>query len=169
MSLDLAVGNGTSFSYAGITPQWQAGQTYTANVVLTAAGPQQLFLNGQLVGTATGSFTPMPGALYGSEVPSWAAGQEDYLVEQTGLQVTNGSQAISLPATGTWFSPPRSCFSLAARQSGPHRSMTMRTKRSPLRQPSRSGPRFPIRRSTTRTSISMGSRTSRRFDFKVRK
>jgi len=105
VSMILAVGNGANFNYASVTPQWQAGQTYTANVVLTAAGPQQLFLNGQLAGTATGTFTPMPGALYGSEVPSWAAGQEDYLVEQTGLEVTNGSQAISLPATGTWVQP----------------------------------------------------------------
>jgi uncharacterized protein (TIGR03437 family) len=105
VSLVLAVGNGTSFAYAGASPAWVEGHTYTAKAVLTAAGPQQLYLDGQLVGTANGAFQPMPGAIYGSEVPSWANGQANYFVIQTGLQVSNGNQNVSLPASGTWTEP----------------------------------------------------------------
>ena len=105
VSLVLSVGNGTSFAYAGASPAWVEGHTYTAKAVVTAAGPQQLFLDGQLVGTANGAFRPMPGAIYGSEVPNWANGQANYFVVQTGLQVTNGNQNVSLPAGGAWTEP----------------------------------------------------------------
>jgi uncharacterized protein (TIGR03437 family) len=105
VSLILAVGNGTNFVYASVSPAWSVGHTYTAKAVLTAAGPQQLYLDGQLVATAAGAFQPMPGALLASEVPSWANGQAAYSIEQTGLQVANANQGVSLPAAGTWTEP----------------------------------------------------------------
>jgi uncharacterized protein (TIGR03437 family) len=105
VSLILAVGSGSNFLYARVSPAWVEGHTYTAKAVVTGSGPQQLYLDGQLVGTANGAFQPMPGAVYGSEVPSWANGQAAYYVNQTGLQVSNGNQNVSLPVGGTWNEP----------------------------------------------------------------
>lgn len=105
VSLILGVGNGVNFNYARVSPAWVEGHSYTAKAVVTAAGPQLLYLDGQLVASASGAFQPMPGAAYGSELPSWANGQATYYVNQTGLQVANGNQNVTLPVAGTWTEP----------------------------------------------------------------
>ena len=47
---------------------WQTGMVYTVTAVITAAGPQQLSINGQSAGSVTGAFNPAQGTLYGSNV-----------------------------------------------------------------------------------------------------
>jgi uncharacterized protein (TIGR03437 family) len=105
VSLVLAVGNGSSVNYAVASPIWQFGHTYTVQAVI-ASGSEQVFLDGQMVASATGSFQPEQSGLLASEMPNWASGQANYAVTQTGLQIVNGSQTLSLPATGPYNAPP---------------------------------------------------------------
>ena len=105
LNLVLGVGDGSSFNYAVASPAWQFGHTYTAQAVIGAGG-MQIVLDGQLVASATGALQPEQEALLASELPSWGNGQATYAVTQTGLQIVNGVQSLSFPATGTYVAPP---------------------------------------------------------------
>ena len=104
-TLVLAVGNGTAWNYTVASPSWQLGHLYTAIAVVTAAGATQLFLDGQLIASGTGALAAGLGPVYASQIPGWGAGPSAYTVTQTGLQIQNGSQTLSLPAAG-YVAPP---------------------------------------------------------------
>lgn len=80
---------------------WQTGVVYTAKAVINAAGPQQLSLNGQSLGSAQGVFMPVQGAFYGSDVADSGAVIEAYVVTQISLQVSNGSNSFSIAPNGS--------------------------------------------------------------------
>ena len=46
VNINLAVGDGTGFHHVSVAEPWQTGVAYTVEAVVTAAGPQQLSLNG---------------------------------------------------------------------------------------------------------------------------
>lgn len=54
VSLVLTVGDGAGYHKVTANPAWQTGAVYTAKAVITAAGPQQLSLNGQASGSSAG-------------------------------------------------------------------------------------------------------------------
>ena len=68
VNIVLTVGDGTASHRLVVTQSWQAGAVYTAKAVITAAGPQQLLLNRQPIGTVQGAFLPAQGTLYGSQL-----------------------------------------------------------------------------------------------------
>jgi hypothetical protein len=96
MNLVLTVGDGAANHRAVVSSSWQTGVVYTARAVFTAAGPQQIYLNGQLVGTVQGAFQPAQGILYGSHVGA-AQGTPAYILTPISLQVSNRTNSLSLP------------------------------------------------------------------------
>ncbi|HYL78505.1 MAG TPA: IPT/TIG domain-containing protein [Bryobacteraceae bacterium] len=95
-NLRLAVGDGTAFHHVDSAFAWQTGMVYTAKATITAAGPQQLSINGQTAGSAQGAFRPGPGPLSASLVADSGTAAEAYIVRQISLQVSNGSNTLSL-------------------------------------------------------------------------
>jgi hypothetical protein len=96
LNIVLAVGDDAANHRVTASQAWQTGVVYTAKAVIAAGGPQQLFVNGQSLGSAQGGFRPASGTLYGSQVGS-TQGTQAYIVTQISLQVSNGSNSLSLP------------------------------------------------------------------------
>jgi uncharacterized protein (TIGR03437 family) len=100
VNLRLNVGDGTALHHVDGSFAWQTGVVYTAKAVLTAAGPQQLSINGQSAGTVTGGFKPAQATLAASLIADAAGAAESYLVTQISLQVTSGSSTLSVAPNG---------------------------------------------------------------------
>ena len=100
VNLRLAVGDGTALHHVDASFAWQTAVVYTVKAVITAAGPQQLSINGQMVGSAQGAFQPARGTLSASLVSDSAAAAESYLVTQISLQISSGSNSLSLAPSG---------------------------------------------------------------------
>jgi hypothetical protein len=101
--ISMQTGNGNRRVYASAAPKWQLEHNYTVKLIVTN-GSQQMFLDGQLVGSSRTGFKPMQGALHGAEIPIWGNGQADYTIEQTRLEITNGMQSALLP-TAVYTAP----------------------------------------------------------------
>lgn len=101
LSLNLSVGDGTGFHHVNAALPWQTGVVYTAKAVLTAAGPQQLSLNGQSLGSVTGVFQPLEGRFFGSDIADLGTATEAYVVTQISLQASNGSNSFSIAPDGS--------------------------------------------------------------------
>src|SRR5579872_5167636 len=67
VTINLSAGDGTGFHHVNAAQSWQTGVVYTVQAAITAAGPQRLTLNGQVLGTAQGAFKPAQGPFWGSE------------------------------------------------------------------------------------------------------
>lgn len=104
VNIVLTVGDGAASHRLAVAQPWQTGTTYTAKAVITAAGPQQLFLNGQLLGNGQAGFQPAAGTLYGSQLGS-AQGVPAYVATEISLQLTNGSQNLTVPPDGSQTLP----------------------------------------------------------------
>src|SRR5579863_7007187 len=100
LMLGLSVGNGKSLHTVQAPFSWQTGVVYTATAVITSAGPQQLAINGQAAGSVVGAFTPASETLYGSNVKDSGAANENYVSTQISLQVSNGSNSLSVAPNG---------------------------------------------------------------------
>ena len=90
MNLRLNVGDGTSMHHVDASFAWQTGVVYTATAVITAAGPQQLSINGQNAGSLEASFQPAQATFSASLIGDAADAMETYLVTQISLQVSSG-------------------------------------------------------------------------------
>jgi uncharacterized protein (TIGR03437 family) len=101
VNINMSVGDGTGFHHVSVSQPWQTGVVYTAKALITAAGPQQLSLNGQSLGTAQGVFKPGQGTFFGSEIADSGTATEAYVVTQISLQVSNGSNSFSIAPNGT--------------------------------------------------------------------
>ncbi len=97
--LRLNVGDGTAFHHVDASFPWQIGMVYTAQAVLTGAGPQQLSINSQAAGTVQGGFKPAQ-ATFGGSMITDSGSAETYLVSQISLQVVNGSNTLSVAPNG---------------------------------------------------------------------
>jgi len=96
VSLELSVGDGTNYHKISTNAApWQTGMVYIAEAIITPAGPQQLFLNGQSAGTNQALFAPAQGSLFGSLVNNDAKATRGYLVSQISLQLSNGTNNLS--------------------------------------------------------------------------
>ncbi|HUA58864.1 MAG TPA: IPT/TIG domain-containing protein [Verrucomicrobiae bacterium] len=100
VTLGLSVGNGKSLHTVQAPFSWQTGVVYTATAVITGAGPQQLSINGQSAGSVAGAFVPAQGTLYASNVNDSGTATEAYIVTQISLQVSNGSNTVSVAPNG---------------------------------------------------------------------
>src|SRR5215471_3617017 len=100
VSLVLTVGDGAGYHKVTATPAWQTGVVYTAKAVVTAAGPQQLSLNGQSSGSSAAVFKPAQTTVAGAEMADSGAATEAYLVTEISLQVTNGANTVSIAPNG---------------------------------------------------------------------
>jgi len=98
--LGLKVGDGRSLHTVQAPFSWQTGVVYTATAVITSAGPQQLAINGQSAGSVVGAFTPASETLYGSKVNDSGTANENYVSTQVSLQVSNGSNSLSVAPNG---------------------------------------------------------------------
>jgi hypothetical protein len=101
VNINLSVGDGTGFHHVSVAQAWQTGVVYTAKAVITAAGPQQLSLNGQALGTAQGVFKPAQGAFFGSDAADSASVTDAYIVTQISLEVSNGARSFSVAPNGS--------------------------------------------------------------------
>jgi uncharacterized protein (TIGR03437 family) len=100
VSLRLNVGDGTTMHHVDGSFAWQTGVVYTAKAVITAAGPQQLSINGQAAGAVQGAFMPAPGTFSASLIGDAAGATETYMVTQISLQVSNGTNTLSVAPNG---------------------------------------------------------------------
>ena len=98
--LGLSVGNGKSLHTVQAPFSWQTGVVYTVTAVITGAGPQQLSINGQSAGSVAGAFVPAQGTLYASNVDDSGTATEAYIVNQISLQVSNGSNTVTVAPNG---------------------------------------------------------------------
>lgn len=96
LNLAFGVGDGHDFRWITVSPGWQAGRTYEVRAVITSA-ESQLYLDGQLLGTARGSFATYDAPLQAAQAPSWMSGQTDYFVSQSSLQASSGDSSLNLP------------------------------------------------------------------------
>ena len=101
VTLGLAVGNGNSLHSLRAPFTWQTGIVYTAKAVITAAGPQQLSLDGQSMGSLPGVFQPASEILFGSRDEDSGSVTDEYVVTQISIQVSNGSSHYSYTPNGT--------------------------------------------------------------------
>ena len=99
VNIILSVGDGAANHRLSVSQSWQTGVVYTAKAVITAAGPQQLFLNGTPLGTVQGAFKPVQGTFFGSQRGP-AQGTPSYAVTQISVQVTSGSNSLSFAPNG---------------------------------------------------------------------
>ena len=99
MKLVLAVADGEQFHYIATSPAWQSGKTYELRAEISNSG-SQLFLDGQPLGSATGGFQPLDRYLAAASIPGWASAPAAYVITQTGLQITDGTSTLTLPADG---------------------------------------------------------------------
>src|SRR3954470_21232284 len=60
--ISMQTGNGNRRVYASAAPKWQLEHNYTVKLTVSN-GSQQMFLDGQLVGSSRTGFKPMQGAL----------------------------------------------------------------------------------------------------------
>ena len=86
VNLRLNVGDGTAMHHVDGSFAWQTGVVYTAKAVITAAGPQQLSVNGQTVGSVQGAFMPAHATFSASLIADAAGVTETYMVTQISLQ-----------------------------------------------------------------------------------
>ena len=100
VSLELDVGNGTSLHNVRAPFSWQTGVVYTARAVITAAGPQQLFLNGQSIGTVQSAFQPSQSTLFGSRGADSGSVTDEYIITQISLAASNGANNFSYAPNG---------------------------------------------------------------------
>jgi len=100
VSLTLTVGDGSGYHKVTASPAWQTGVVYTAKAVVTAAGPQQLSLNGQSLGSVSALFKPAQTILAGAENADSGVGAESYVLTDISLQITNGANSVSIAPTG---------------------------------------------------------------------
>jgi len=100
VTLGLDVGNGTTLHNLRVPFAWQTGVVYTTKAVVTAAGPQQLSLNGQSVGTLSTAFEPAQQTLLASLGADSGSVTDDYVVAQISLAVSNGSTNFSYAPNG---------------------------------------------------------------------
>ncbi len=98
--LGLSVGDGKSLHTVQAPFSWQTGVVYTVTAVITGAGPQQLSINGQSAGSVVGAFTPAQGTLYASNADDSGTATEAYIVTQISLQVSNGSNTVTVAPNG---------------------------------------------------------------------
>ena len=101
VNLRLNVGDGVALHHVDAPFAWQNGVVYTAKAVLTAAGPQQMSINGQAVGSVSGAFKPAQETLAASQIADSGTATESYLVTQISLQVSNGSNNLSIAPNGS--------------------------------------------------------------------
>jgi len=101
VNLRLNVGDGAAFHHLDVPFSWQNGFVYTAMAVITAAGPQQLTLNGQPAGTLQGGFKPAQAVFAASQRTEATGVTESYLATQISLKVTNGSNTLSIAPNGS--------------------------------------------------------------------
>jgi uncharacterized protein (TIGR03437 family) len=99
VNITLTVGDGTGYHHISVNPAWQTG-VYTAKAIITAGGPQQLLLNGQSLGNVQAVFKPSPGAFSGSSVADSATANPAYMISEISLQVSNGSNNLSIAPNG---------------------------------------------------------------------
>jgi hypothetical protein len=99
MKLVLGVADGKQFNWIVTAPAWQTGHVYQITAVINDTN-SQLYLDGQLVGSAQGGFQPFVRQVVAAEIPSWASAPAAYVVTQTGLQINDGISSLSLPADG---------------------------------------------------------------------
>ncbi len=99
INIVLTVGDGTANHRLAVTQAWQTGHVYTAKAVVTAAGPQQLSVNGQSVGNLSGAFRPAAEPLYGSQLGQ-TQGTPAYVATEISLQISNAASSLSLPPDG---------------------------------------------------------------------
>ena len=100
VSLNLSAGDGTGFHHVSSNQPWQTGVVYTAKAVITASGPQQLSLDGRALGTTQGAFRPAQTTLYGSDLADLGTAAEGYIITQISLQVSNGTNTVSIAPGG---------------------------------------------------------------------
>lgn len=98
--LRLTVGYGTALRHLEASLAWQTGVVYTAKAVITGAGPQQLFLNGQALGSLQQVFLPASVTLAGSMVADLGPVSEDYIVDPISLQVSSGPNTVNISPNG---------------------------------------------------------------------
>ena len=98
--LGLTVGDGKSLHTVQTPFSWQTGVLYTASATITSAGPQQLAINGQSAGSVASAFTPSSETLYGSNVNDSGTAVENYVTTQISLQVSNGTNTLSVAPNG---------------------------------------------------------------------
>ncbi len=101
VQVGLNVGDGKSSHTVQAPFSWQTGVVYTVTAVLSSAGPQQLSIDGQSAGSVVGGFTPAPGTFYASNVNDTGTATEAYIVTQISLQVSNGSNSLTVTPNGT--------------------------------------------------------------------
>jgi len=100
MNLRLNVGDGSAMHHVDGSFAWQTGLVYTATAVITAAGPQQLSINDQTAGSVQGAFMPAQATFAASLISDAAGATETYMVTQISLQVSNGSNTLSVAPNG---------------------------------------------------------------------
>jgi len=100
VNLRLNVGDGTALHHIDAPFSWQTRFVYTVKAVIAAAGPQQLSINGQSVGAIQNGFKPAQAAFAASQINDATGVMETYMVSQLSLQVTNGSNTVSIAPSG---------------------------------------------------------------------
>jgi hypothetical protein len=100
MTLVLGVADGSQFNWIISNPNWQTGHLYQLVAVINDTN-NQLFLDGQLIGTSQGRFQPLNRYVAAAEIPSWANAPSAYIVTQSNLQISDGISNLTLPADGS--------------------------------------------------------------------
>jgi len=100
LNLRLTVGDGSALHHVDAAFSWQTGVVYTAKAVITAAGPQQLSINGQSVGSVQGTFKSSQATFSASLVDDSGTVTEGYMVSEISLQVSNGANTLTLAPNG---------------------------------------------------------------------
>ena len=100
VNLRLAVGDSTALHHVDVSFPWLAGVVYTAKAVITASGPQQLSINGQVLGSVQGAFKPARGILAASLAAGSGSPATSYFVTQISLQISNGANTLSVAPNG---------------------------------------------------------------------
>lgn len=123
LKLILGVGDGKTWRFPSMTPDWKLNHAYTVTAVI-GANKSQLRLDDLPPVDSPGAFMPATaaGALLSNHVPEWAAGDADYRLFQTSLRLErSGGKAIvqTFPGPAQFPEPLR----LFDRRSPSHRQM----------------------------------------------
>ena len=107
LKIALGVAGGGTWRFLVQSPNWQMNREYTA-VAVIAPDHFELWLNGQLLESRAGPFTPRTGqAVWANAVPGWANGAAGYQTLQTGIRLeSSGGAATSLEFPQAGLSPP---------------------------------------------------------------
>jgi len=100
LNLRLSVGDGSALHHVDAPFSWQTGVPYTAKATITAAGPQQLSINGQSAGSIQAAFKPSQSSFAASQVGDSGAATEAYIVTELSLQISNGTNTLTVAPNG---------------------------------------------------------------------